>query len=739
MKRSMEQVSDALLEVYPVLGGVSLSSRCKYVVDPAGSAVRASSTERQSRFAPPQIELRNKHYCDAQFKKYNGSSKSSEFYRAFAHQWEGRMRGAETLDGRKHAPAELLNREFACNTLSASWAPHACGASAKLVDATPWLPFCTAFAYFYNGHYKILNKFVALLDLCNDTPRAVDMNSSCTGDNVSRVFAANYNFLMANGPLRWNYATPGEMLRSSDCSWASWSLPDRGDTWRNSGLPGQFWAEVATQLDQGLSSMPGLPFPLTVYKGMESDPLYFCSLENNINRSPGETFMLNGFNSTTLDVDIALEYAHPVETVRGVFVFNLPVGTLCHYKHDNTNPTYQVLLPRKRVFRVSRTSTFVRNGETYRFIFCDLLNPADASPNLQLDLGLPADCALLPSSSMPWALRLYEMYWSLTMCDPPVVSAAEYAEQPPIPLLYCYLQLQQLAIASGECIGTCPFIDVSSPPPPQPQPQPQPPPGTQHLTVYRVVEQGDTGGLSNGNSADLEGQLSYTALSLPRRHADWDTRIMQKYNVDYMPLNQCGESESSVCPPFGVYAKCNPGGCASGTNCSTDANCPGEGGVCTGGQCVCCGPNNICSVDRECGTGKCTEGKCVCTGIDQSYKCNVAEYPEYTNSVMGDTQHVGAIPAPFDASNYPKGAWAPQGFWYSTPEPGLCKPGQTLGEGCSWSTTGVDKQYTIGELSDRGFKVYCDPKKNPGKKCSSKKEVMMSQRDNLNILNNLFN
>lgn len=737
MRASIEQVSDALLQVYPILGGVGLSSRCKYVVDPEGSAVRASPYSGD--VTSPQGVLRNKRYCDAQFTKLNGSSKNSEFYRAFAHQWEGRMRGAETLDGRKHTQAELLNREFACNTLSSSWAPHACAASVPLVDATPWLPFCSAFAYFYNGHYKILNKFVALLDLCNDDRSSAIIAHGC-GDSVSRAFAANYNFLMANGPLRWNYATAGEMFRSSDCAWASWALPDRGDTWHTSGLPGQFWAEVATGIDQGLSAMPGLPFALTVYKGMESDPLYFSSFENNINRKAGETFELNGFNSTTLDMGIALEYAHAVGTVRGVFVFNLPVGTLCHYKHDNTNPTYQVLLPRKRVFRVSRTSTVIHNGETYRLIFCDLLNPTGPFPNLQLDLGLPAGCALLPSSSMPWALRLYEMYRSLTMCDPPVVIAAEYAQEPPIPLLQCYLQLQQLAIATGVCVGTCPFVDVSFPSPPSPPPSPpQPQPGTQHLTVYRVVEQGDTGGLSNGNSADLEGQLSYTALSLPRRHADWDTRIMQKYNVDYMPLNQCGESESSVCPPFGVYAKCNPGGCASSTNCSTDANCPGEGGVCTGGQCVCCGPNNTCSVDRDCGTGQCTSGKCVCTGIDQSYKCNVAEYPQYTNSVMGDTQHVGAIPAPFDASTYPKGAWAPTGFWYSTPEPGLCKPGQTLGEGCSWSTTGVDKQFTIGELADRGFKVYCDPKKNPGKKCSSKKEVMMSQHENLDILNNLFN
>ena len=737
MRASIEQVSDALLQVYPILGGVGLSSRCKYVVDPEGSAVRASPYSGD--VTSPQGVLRNKRYCDAQFTKLNGSSKNSEFYRAFAHQWEGRMRGAESLDGRKHTQAELLNREFACNTLSSSWAPHACAASVPLVDATPWLPFCSAFAYFYNGHYKILNKFVALLDLCNDDRSSAIIAHGC-GDSVSRAFAANYNFLMANGPLRWNYATAGEMFRSSDCAWASWALPDRGDTWHTSGLPGQFWAEVATGIDQGLSAMPGLPFALTVYKGMESDPLYFSSFENNINRKAGETFELNGFNSTTLDMGIALEYAHAVGTVRGVFVFNLPVGTLCHYKHDNTNPTYQVLLPRKRVFRVSRTSTVIHNGETYRLIFCDLLNPTGPFPNLQLDLGLPAGCALLPSSSMPWALRLYEMYRSLTMCDPPVVIAAEYAQEPPIPLLQCYLQLQQLAIATGVCVGTCPFVDVSFPSPPSPPPSPpQPQPGTQHLTVYRVVEQGDTGGLSNGNSADLEGQLSYTALSLPRRHADWDTRIMQKYNVDYMPLNQCGESESSVCPPFGVYAKCNPGGCASSTNCSTDANCPGEGGVCTGGQCVCCGPNNTCSVDRDCGTGQCTSGKCVCTGIDQSYKCNVAEYPQYTNSVMGDTQHVGAIPAPFDASTYPKGAWAPTGFWYSTPEPGLCKPGQTLGEGCSWSTTGVDKQFTIGELADRGFKVYCDPKKNPGKKCSSKKEVMMSQHENLDILNNLFN
>lgn len=65
------------------------------------------------------------------------------------------------------------------------------------------------------------------------------------------------------------------------------------------------------------------------------------------------------------------------------------------------------------------------------------------------------------------------------------------------------------------------------------------------------------------------------------------------------------------CPPFGKYTKCNPAGCAGNTICMLDNDCPGQGGKCIEGSCICCQEGNNCKDDDWCGTGKCVKGKCV--------------------------------------------------------------------------------------------------------------------------------
>jgi hypothetical protein len=506
------------------------------------------------------------------------------------------------------------------------------------------------------------------------------------------------------------------------------------DTWQESGLPGQFWAKLATVLDEGLAQMPVLPYSLVAFKGMDSDPKYFSSVERFYNIRVGTTFTMDGYNSTTLDLNVALAYTCDLggeageqgDGHCGVFVYRLPAGTRCSYKHDNTNYTYQILLPRKRRFRVVSNTPVPMYGRTVHFVECELLNPDSELPHFQTDCGLTTACELGPRNQ--WATALYEDYEEFTKCGSPVVPLSAYTASPMPSALLCYLQMQQLAIPVGDCKGACSLRDI------------YPDNAALHTTMYRVVTADDTGGLVNGNSADLEGQLTYAATYLPSRHADWATRVLQKYPVTFAPDHHCGDAENPnyMCPPYGLYAKCNPAGCAGNTHCKHDSDCPGKGGVCTHGKCVCCGPGNACSNDRQCGKGQCVNSVCQCKGIDLAYKCNVAEYPSHTNSVMGASMHVGAVRAPFDPSSYPEGAWVPGGWWYSTPDAGQCQPGQQVGKDCYWETPGVEKQFTLKELAQKGFKMACKQEENPGITCYSKEEVMSSQEENLALLQQLY-
>lgn len=258
------------------------------------------------------------------------------------------------------------------------------------------------------------------------------------------------------------------------------------------------------------------------------------------------------------------------------------------------------------------------------------------------------------------------------------------------------------------------------------------------LKSYRIESPKESSGLAGGNSASLEGQLSYGAMYLPQRHDDWRKRVMREYVVDYIPKAGCqvpnNYKDQYNCPPFGKYTKCNPAGCAGNTICMLDNDCPGQGGKCIEGSCICCQEGNNCKDDDWCGTGKCVKGKCDCSKIDMEYKCNVNMYPPRTHTI-GSMDGVGAVKAPVDKSPYKKDDWIPKGWWYSFPRKNECKKDQKLGDdGCTWKVKSSDKSFSLSELADKGFKFYC----KKGKCCSAKKDVSGHQKKNFEILKKAF-
>uniref|UniRef100_A0A6C0BPG1 Uncharacterized protein n=1 Tax=viral metagenome TaxID=1070528 RepID=A0A6C0BPG1_9ZZZZ len=264
------------------------------------------------------------------------------------------------------------------------------------------------------------------------------------------------------------------------------------------------------------------------------------------------------------------------------------------------------------------------------------------------------------------------------------------------------------------------------------------PPCPQTLKTYRAEEA--PGYVRNNNTADLEGQVYYTGSLIANRHANWRDRVMTEYEIEYLPTTNACPTEyvdQYFCPPYAEYAKCNPSGCARNTACEEDADCPGTGGVCTNGKCVCCSPGASCNDDRDCGEGKCKEGLCDCEGIDQDYACNVAMYPASTGA-YGSTTAVGAVAAPVDSSviNAAGDSWVARGKWFSFPGEAECAPDQELGQdGCTWKQVGEPRAVTLRELGEQGFKFYCN---DGGDFCFTKAEVAQNQRENLDVLGQVF-
>lgn len=268
---------------------------------------------------------------------------------------------------------------------------------------------------------------------------------------------------------------------------------------------------------------------------------------------------------------------------------------------------------------------------------------------------------------------------------------------------------------------------VHSPPPPKEDDR------TEKLVVFNVSEKTEPKEIYNRNVADADGQIYYSTDLLPNRKPNWKEREMRAYEIHYIPLTEkeCPENPiNGDCPPFGTYAKCNPGGCADGTTCTSDKTC-GKTGTCVDGRCVCCTPNKICSLNEDCGRGTCENGSCNCDNVDFSYDCNVRMYPSGT-PLMGDLESIGAVVAP----NKKKIGW-----WYSLPKAGYCEKGQTLGKDCNWKIAQDSKNPpTMEELVEHGYKVLCKKYSNDNPtRCINEKQLSKSDwENNRKILNDLL-
>lgn len=207
----------------------------------------------------------------------------------------------------------------------------------------------------------------------------------------------------------------------------------------------------------------------------------------------------------------------------------------------------------------------------------------------------------------------------------------------------------------------------------------RPSPTIKTMSVYNVTTSDQPTEIVNRNVADAYGQIYYSATILPNRKPDWADREIRRYEIEYVPKEDCPKHiRKGDCPPFGYYVKCNPGGCPSRTKCTENT---------------------------QCGKGKCINGRCDCSNVDDdtTYECNVRMYPKGTPK-LGDLTYVGAVEAP----NYDSALTGEKGWWYSLPEKGYCSPGKTLGKDCTWRIKSFsDPSPTMRDLVNKGYIVKC--------------------------------
>lgn len=255
---------------------------------------------------------------------------------------------------------------------------------------------------------------------------------------------------------------------------------------------------------------------------------------------------------------------------------------------------------------------------------------------------------------------------------------------------------------------------------------------TETMDIYNVTTSDQPTEVVNRNVADAYGQIYYSGILLPGRKPDWADREMRRYEIEYVPKEDCPKEKikKGMCPPFGYYAKCNPGGCAGGTKCRDSSPC--GNGHCIDGKCVCCVPDAKCTNDSQCGAGLCNIrlNTCDCSQLDQTYSCNVRMYPKGT-SEKGDSKYIGAVEADFEL-DFGEKAW-----WYSLPQDGFCKPDQTLGKDCTWKIKSFsDPSPTMRDLVNKGYKVRCKKysKSGPCSELNTKEEWENNKR----ILEEIF-
>lgn len=705
-KEQLEKISNELLSIYPSIGGLPNKKLCELVVDKT-NGFDVSSTNAINK---------NMEFCQKNFD-------DKTFTQAFGDQWKGVTRisptEVKTIADKPLDEKLLHDRQKACEILSKQWVPKICSGlneSSAYVSPTKYLKFCLAFAYYYNSHYLILNIFVEFID-----------RYRLNGAEASKTFEKYYDFLMANGPLRWNMspthnkenfeALSQQINDVKKCANSNAFLPKRSDSWENSGFPGQFFAQIASLLDEGIKQMPPLPYDLTVFSSMAPNSLHYKYKENFVNKNIGDIITINAYVSTTLNINVAYAYTclaqkqsvvfgmtqKEIDEECGILVIRLAKGLKCHYKHDNVNPTYQILLPRQRKYRVLAKYNKVINDKNFAFVELEIVNGNDNLPHFIKDNDLASNGSL-ENGIPPHISAMYRDYTRRNGCAPPIVSTSDKNYTIKNASLACYLGMQNLSMFVTDCKDKCTVHEVPT-----------------FLSVYNVSTKDTPLNIENRNVADEYGQVDYSARTLAKRKPDWAEREMRKYDIVFLPTNQtmCDESMHKdmtkykgkySCPPFGLYAKCNPSGCAAGTYCENDSTCGGIG-TCTGMSknkkhktCVCCTPDAVCKTNADCGKGKCVNEKCNCDKLNMDYDCNVTMYPEHTSN-MGDLKHVGAVMAPgFDSTLLKRSGW-----WYSIPKGGKCENNQQLGDnGCVWKQLGdVKANVPLGDLLKKGFKVAC--------------------------------
>jgi hypothetical protein len=706
-KNQLLKLSNELLNVFPSIGGIPERKLCELVVDKTNEKDTSSQTAIAKNIA----------FCKNNFNEQT-------FLQSFGDQWKGVTRisptDVKTIANKPLDEKLLKDKEKACEILAKQWVPKTCDeydGTSPYVSPDNYLKYCLAFAYYYNSHYMILNIFVEFIDRY----RLSDVQAS-------QSFEKYYDFLMANGPFRWNISSLNEkenfevisrqIMNDKKCNISDIYLPKRSDSWENSGFPAQFFAQIASLLDEGIEKMPSLPKNITVFSSMAPNSLHYKYKGNFSNLNVGDITTINAYVSTTLDIDVAYAYTclaqkqsitfgmtkEQVDQECGILIIHLPKGLKCHYKHDNVNPTYQILIPRQRKYRVLSKYNDVVNGKNFLFVELEIVNGNDNLPHFITDNELAFNGSL--DNGIPKHIaKMYQDYEKRTGCKPPTILTNNPDYTIKNSSLNCYLGIQNMSIPIADCKGNCEIHDIPT-----------------FLSIYNISTKDEPLNIENRNVADEYGQVDYSARTVSRRKPDWAEREMRKYDIMFLPKNkeECknsikngklGKNENKyMCPPFGLYSKCNPGGCAEGTHCNDDSVC-GKIGTCSGKSkngkhklCVCCTPNAICKTNAECGKGKCVEGKCNCDNLDMDYDCNVSMYPEHTSN-LGDLKHIGAVVAPgFDSSLVGKNGW-----WYSFPEGGKCDENQKLGDnGCVWKQIGdIKARVPLKNLLDKGYKVAC--------------------------------
>lgn len=551
---SIEKYSDLLLSIYPDIGGYPLKSICQLVRDgsiPSSFLDSANSIQQ------------NVTLCK---ESYKNPAHKRRIIRTLTRPWKGDLyigySKPELGDGKN-----LKLAHEACPQIASKFVPQYCQRSGneKYAPISLFDKYCAAFTFYYDHHYKVINNLTFVVDQFRF--------SNLSHTDKKKLFQRYYLFFMQYGTYRWNYAknTDEDLEKllqtlTTQCEDSHWLFPSDRKSWGHLGYPCSWMVRFIQLMDEAFSQMPGLPHETTVYKGLENDELYFSYAGLFLDKKTGDEFELNGYVSTTLQPEIALAYTcagvraslqHSTQESCAIMILKLPQGTQCHYKHDSSNYAYQILLPRKRQFRVLRNEKqYINNAngnpKEFTIIEVELLNPDASGVDSFNDIPIsihalyenPVQTNFHDSyfnQNPVWIQEWYQFYMELTGADAPIIPSDKYETEVQDPskktssvlkfnnwtgAIQAMKELQVVALTSN-------ILDF----PPYAE-------GTQKL---QVVHAGIDPTLTNRDSADSKGLVGYLTTEAPLRHAKYGSERVYGYDLI---TNR----------PFGNYSFCNPNG-----------------------------------------------------------------------------------------------------------------------------------------------------------------------------------